>query len=79
MLTDLDLDKVVDQTDGVTQAFLKELVFRAVQFASEKEETTNPESLKLTNSIFDRALTEMRKSAGTAGESIIGFQIKRNS
>lgn len=75
----LDLDKIVDQTEGVTQAFLKELIFRAIQFASEKEETRDPESLKLTNSIFDRALTEMRKSAGTAGESIIGFQIKRNS
>jgi AAA+ superfamily predicted ATPase len=75
---DLDLNTVVDKTDGVTQAFLKELVFRTIQFASEKGSTTDPGSLKLTNSIFDRALAEMRKSAGIAGESIIGFQIKRN-
>ncbi len=77
-LGELDLNKVVDKTDGVTQAFLKELVFRTIQFASENGSTTDPGSLKLTNSIFDRALAEMRKSAGIAGESIIGFQIKRN-
>jgi hypothetical protein len=78
-LTPLDLDKIVAKTDGVTQAFLKELVYRAIQFASENDTTDTPASLVLSNVYFDRALAEMRQSAGNAGESIIGFQIKKGS
>jgi AAA+ superfamily predicted ATPase len=77
-LSELDLDKVVNKTDGATQAFLKELVFRTIQIASESGSVRHAGSLKLTNDVFDLALNEMRKSAGSAGESIIGFQIKRN-
>ncbi|MBX3292482.1 MAG: ATP-binding protein [Acidobacteria bacterium] len=73
----LKLDAVVDKTDGTTQAFLKEMVFRAVQIASETDTAESPGSLKLTNSHLDAAMTEMRKSAGNAGEAIIGFSAKR--
>ncbi len=76
-LTNLEIEKIVDKTEGVTQAFLKELVFRAIQFASEHLTTEKPGELSLNNEFFDRALGEMRKSAGKAGESIIGFQIKK--
>lgn len=73
----LDVGSVVEKTDGATHAFLKELVFRAVQIGSEKLRVETPDELPLTNSHFDAALTEMRKSAGNAGEAIIGFQAKR--
>ncbi len=75
-LSQLDLDRVVAKTDGVTQAFLKELVFRSVQFASVDSDTKSANELNLTNDVFDRALKEMRLSAGVAGESIIGFHVK---
>jgi hypothetical protein len=73
----LDLDQIVKNTEGATQAFLKELVFRSIQFASEHSEATSPGQLGLSNLDFDNALTEMRKSAGHAGEAIIGFHTKR--
>jgi AAA+ superfamily predicted ATPase len=78
-LSELQMDSIVAKTDGVTQAFLKELVFRAIQFASAGSDVRTPSDLKLTNDIFIKALTEMRLSAGVAGEAIIGFQIKRGS
>lgn len=76
-LTGLDLGPVVSKTEGATQAFLRELVFRSIQFASETSVAVTPEALLLSNSHFDSALAEMRKSAGHAGEAIIGFHTKR--
>jgi len=75
----LQLDEVVEKTAGTTQAFLKEMVFRAVQIASESESVDRPDLLRLSNSHFDDAITEMRQSAGNAGEAIIGFSAKRLS
>ena len=76
-LSELQLDTVVTKTEGATQAFLKELVFRAVQFGSEEIGVASPAELSLTNFHFEKALTEMRKSAGHAGEAIIGFHTRR--
>ncbi len=78
-LESLELDAVVDKTDGTTQAFLKEMVFRAVQIASEGKSVDQPDFLSLENSHFDDAITEMRQSAGNAGEAIIGFSAKKPS
>ncbi|MGH9948121.1 MAG: AAA family ATPase [Pyrinomonadaceae bacterium] len=76
-LSKLDINEIVEKTDGSTQAFLKELVYRSIQFASEGVVANAPKELCLDLASFDRALAEMRKSAGNAGEAIIGFQIKR--
>lgn len=73
----LDVERVVEKTEGATQAFIKEMVFRTVQIASEGSRATNPKDLSLTNSCFDEAIAEMRQSAGNAGEAIIGFSPKR--
>lgn len=75
--TDLDLGSIVKNTEGATQAFLKELVFRSVQIASENGAAGAASELRLQHGHLDSALTEMRKSAGHAGEAIIGFQSKR--
>jgi SpoVK/Ycf46/Vps4 family AAA+-type ATPase len=81
MLTPYDckrliMSDLVASTEGVTQAFLKELVYRAVQIASEHN-SADTDAIALTNMHFDEALEEMRKSAGASGEAIIGFRIER--
>lgn len=68
----LNMDDLLAKTKGVTQAFLKELVYRAVQIACESV-THVTESLMLTDEHFSEALAEMQKSTGDAGRTIIGF------
>ncbi len=72
----LNMEELVAKTDGVTQAFLKELVYRAVQIATESLEA-NSELVALSNEQFREALEEMRMSAGRSGEAIIGFHVER--
>ena len=72
----LKMEALVRSTDGVTQAFLKELVYRAVQVSTESNDV-NIKPLPLTNEHFDVALDEMKRSAGHSGEAIIGFRIDR--
>lgn len=70
----LKMEALVSSTEGVTQAFLKELVYRAVQVSTE---SNNVKPLPLTNEHFDVALDEMKRSAGRSGEAIIGFRVDR--
>ena len=72
----LSVDEVIESTDGATQAFLKELVFRAVQIATETQ-TIGSEPLALSDEHFRTALEEMRMSAGRSGDAIMGFRIAR--
>lgn len=72
----LSVDELVARTEGVTQAFLKELVYRGVQIATESQ-AVGPEPLALTNQHFKDALEEMKRSAGRTGEAIIGFRVER--
>jgi len=68
----LDLDMLVHDSKGATQAFLKEWVHRSVQFALERLEESQPD-IELLNEDFRRAMSEMRKfSQGETGR-IIGF------
>lgn len=71
----LSVDVLVAETEGVTQAFLKELVYRAVQVANEKCSNTF-DLLALSDEHFREALEEMRRS-GRSGETIIGFRVER--
>jgi hypothetical protein len=66
------LERVVAQTEGVSQAFLKELVFRAVQIASAG--TSNGAArLHLTDAHLEAALADLT-SGGRAARRLIGFQ-----
>lgn len=70
---DLDLDHVVSATHGASQAFLKELVFRALQYALENEfEDGSP--VRLQNTDFDLALAEMTRYEERSTRAIMGFQ-----
>ncbi len=71
-ITELDLDALVGESDGTTQAFLKEWVHRSVQIACERlDDEGTP--LDLRNDDFRKALAEMKRfSEGSTGR-IIGF------
>lgn len=69
-----DLGHIVRQTEGVSQAFLKELVYRAVQLASlEQRERVN--GLLIDVAHLEAALHELLQGGGEAGRSIIGFRV----
>ncbi|MFL5801619.1 MAG: AAA family ATPase [Roseiflexaceae bacterium] len=70
----IDLPRLVGQTEGVSQAFLKELVFRAIQIAS-GQIPQNGAALGLTDEYFDTALREMTSGSGRVGQRIIGFRM----
>jgi hypothetical protein len=70
----LNLTHVVAKTEGVSQAFLKELVFRAVQIASGSH-GTNGAGLHLTDDHFATALHDMTNGGGQAAHKIIGFRM----
>lgn len=68
----LDVEKLVAESDGATQAFLKEWVHRSVQIALERTEPSS-KPLGLRNDEFRLAMQEMRRfSEGSTGK-IIGF------
>ena len=69
----VDFDKIVADSKGATQAFLKEWVHRSVQIASTRV-SRGKEDLELRTSDFDTALKEMRSYADESAERIIGFR-----
>ncbi len=72
-ISNLDADKLVRDSRGATQAFLKEWVHRSVQIACERVLSIN-QAVELTNDDFAAAMNEMRKfSEGETGR-IIGFR-----
>jgi len=85
----VDLDAVVAETRGTSQAFLKELIYRAVQIALEDERrngeessaaqssaaSNNGEMVRLHNADFTTALHEMTQFDEKATGSIMGFRI----
>ena len=71
----IELDRLVDLTDDCSQAFLKELVFRAVQFATERISTPAASNGRL-ELIFDDmagAYDEMTRYSESETASIMGF------
>lgn len=68
----LDFGKLVQLSEGATQAFLKEWVHRAVQIACERLEDAGAQAA-LSDADFSAALEEMQRySEGSTGQ-IIGF------
>ena len=68
----LNLDELGRESEGATQAFLKEWVHRTVQIALERLDQPDSQ-LELHNSDFRQAMDEMRRfSEGSTGR-IIGF------
>jgi AAA+ superfamily predicted ATPase len=71
-IAQLNIDGLVQQSEGATQAFLKEWVHRAVQVASERlDETTS--AVELRDDDFREAMDEMRRFTEGSTAKIIGF------
>ena len=69
---DLNFETLVGQSDGASQAFLKEWVHRSVQLATERLDG-NGAQLRLRDDDFSVAMDEMKSFVeGSAGQ-IIGF------
>ena len=73
----LDIDTLVKDTAGATQAFLKELVHRAVQIACERLDNSSQRA-ELGSADFSEALREMNNFLEGSGGTIIGFVPKAN-
>jgi SpoVK/Ycf46/Vps4 family AAA+-type ATPase len=71
-VSQLELDVLVQQSDGATQAFLKEWVHRAAQIASERLSDATS-MLELRNDDFRCAMDEMRRFSEGSTAKIIGF------
>ena len=72
----LNMNDLISRTNGVTQAFLKELVSRTVQIATESQ-LARAQQLALSNEHFREALDEIKGSAGQSGEKILGFRAEQ--
>ena len=68
----VDLALLVGDSEGATQAFLKEWVHRAVQVASERVTESSPR-LELRTDDFKESLKEMRSFTDKTSERIVGF------
>lgn len=71
-MAEVDLDRLVRESAGATQAFLKEWVFRGLQIASERLDTPAP--VCPTTEDFMEGLAEMQAERDDASGRIIGFQ-----
>lgn len=72
----IDLDRLVRESEGATQAFLKEWVHRAVQVACERLQSDG-EKAAIEDRDFDTALGEMRSFLHGSDGAIIGFVGRR--
>lgn len=72
----LSMESLADLSEGGSQAFLQELVYRAVQIAVEGISDDAP--VELEESHFETAMKEMTSFTQKATEGIIGFQHRRN-
>jgi hypothetical protein len=71
-LGSVEVDHLVEASDGATQAFIKEWVYRAAQLATERVKEPDSE-FELRTDDFDRAMEEMRRYAEGATAKIVGF------
>src|SRR3989338_1482915 len=69
----LDLDKWIAKTEGCSHAFIKELIFRAVQVSMEETGYTAG-VLHLKDADFQKALDELTSFDDRKGHAILGFR-----
>jgi hypothetical protein len=68
----IDLDRWIEQTDGVSPAFIKELLRRATLVAVERGEAAQP--MRLQNKDVDQALKELVHFGGDLTKRLLGFK-----
>lgn len=72
---EIDMSRLVGQTDGGSQAFIKELIYRAVQICLE-DPSRRAEPLRLRNADFEAAQNEITRYSEQATATILGFSMR---
>ncbi len=68
------LDTVLDQTDGVTASFLKELLRRAAVVAADRENQPEDVQLHVTADDLDAALDELLDTRNQMTRAVLGYR-----
>jgi CIC family chloride channel protein len=74
-LTGVDQERWVRQTDGVSPAFIEELLRKAALLAAERGETSEP--LRLTDADIDQAVKELVFFGGNLTQRLLGYRSQR--
>ncbi len=76
-LSAVDVDPLLDRTDGASPAFIEELFRKAALMAAERGEKTDP--LKLTTADFAEAIRELVEFGGVLTQHLLGYRTDPDS
>lgn len=71
-LTRVNIDPLIDRTDGASPAFIEELFRKAALLAAERGEKSDP--LQLTNVDFEDAIRELVEFGGAITQHLLGYR-----
>jgi hypothetical protein len=71
-LTGVDVEPLLERTDGASPAFIEELFRKAALLAAERGEKTDP--LRLTNADFTEAIRELVEFGGSITQNLLGYR-----
>jgi AAA+ superfamily predicted ATPase len=71
-LTGVDIEPLLDRTDGASPAFIEELFRKAALLAAERGEHSEP--LQLTTADFDLAVRELVEFGGALTQHLLGYR-----
>lgn len=70
------LDTVLDQTDGVTASFLKELLRRAAVVAADRPDQPAQSQLRVTADDLDTALADLLDTRNQMTRALLGYRVE---
>lgn len=76
-LSALDVEPLLDRTEGASPAFISELFRKAALMAAERGEKSEP--LKLTNADFNAAIRELIEFGGSLTQQLLGYRTDPDS
>jgi cell division protease FtsH len=71
-LSGVDVDPLLDRTDGASPAFIEELFRKAALMAAERGEHSDP--LKVTTADFEAAVRELVEFGGALTQNLLGYR-----
>jgi hypothetical protein len=71
-LSGVDVEPLLERTDGASPAFIEELFRKAALLAAERGEKSDP--LKLTNADFTEAIRELVEFGGSITQNLLGYR-----
>lgn len=76
-LSAVDVEPLLDRTDGASPAFIEELFRKAALLAAERGEHSDP--LKVTNADFAEAVRELVEFGGAITQNLLGYRTDPDS